>query len=160
MAAPTATARQTPTPTKIRIDEGFSIKITFASQPALAVHEKMVTPSGWSAGGGIDVTSQFNLEVFTKRARRLKEQTPVTYKAAYSPDELDVIRGLIGFEDTITETFPDGTTLAYYGFLDEFTPDQFEIGKQPEATMKVVPTNWDKVNHVEAGPVLTVVSGT
>lgn len=67
---------------------------------------------------------------------------------------------MVNVEQTITITFPDGSTLAFYGFMKSFEPDNLEEGTFPIATVAFVPTNADPTTGDEEAPVLTSVAGT
>lgn len=158
MAAPTATPRGTPTGIKLR--EGYSVKHTFAADPTIELFEKTVKPPSLDGGEPVDQTTQFNETWETVSPRSLIKMGPSTFKCAYDPSAYTAIQSAINRQDTCTTTFGDGSTLAYYGYLQKFEPEDMEIGKQPEATVTIIVTNWDYVNKVEAGPVLTSVAGT
>lgn len=158
MAAPTPSVRGTPG--GIRLDDGFSSKIAFASDLTIEFWEKTVKPPGLDGGEKIDTMTMHNVTYRTFGPRQLKTLTDLTIKAAYDPIVYQSILALINVRTTITILFPDGSTLAFYGFLQKFEPDDLEEGKQPEATLTITPTNYDPVGHVEAAAVLTNVVGT
>lgn len=158
-AAPSATARQAPGGIKLR--DGFSTKITFARNPAIQFWEKQVKPAGIDGGDSVPQTTMHNNEWRTFAPRQLKTLTEQTTTVAYDPKVYTSILELINIEDTVTVSFPDGSTLAFYGYLKMFDPAELVEGTQPEATITIVPTNTDHVNDwVEAAPVLTSVEGT
>jgi hypothetical protein len=158
MAAPVPTPRGVPTGIKLR--EGFHIKHTFARNSTIELWEKAVKPPSMDGGDPVEQTTQHNVLYETMAPRTLIKNGPVTFKCAYDPNVYVTALAILNTEDTCTETYPDGSTLAYFGYLQKFEPDEVEIGKQPEATVTVIVTNWDYVNKVEAGPVMTSVSGT
>jgi hypothetical protein len=63
-------------------------------------------------------------------------------------------------DDTITETYPDGSTLAYYGWLKSAKPQSKKEGEFPKLTVEIVPSNWDATNNVEEKEVFTPAGGT
>lgn len=156
-AAPTATARGTPA--GLMLKDGYSTKITFASRPTVEFWEKMLTPPGYDSGDKIAQSTMFNTRYRTYEPRSLIDVTDSTIKAAWNPLLYSTILNLVGIKDTISFTFPDGSTLAFYGFLKSFVPDQMEEGKQPEATLVIVANNRDS-SLVEQAPVETDVAGT
>lgn len=158
MAAPTPTPRVYPS--GIRLDDGFSSLITLAIDTNIEFWEKTVKPPGLDGGEKVDTMTMHNQSYRTYGPRKLKTLTDMTTKAAYDPIVYQSILAAINVRTTITVTFPDGSTLAFYGYLQKFEPDDLEEGKQPEATITIVPTNYDPVNHVEAAAVLTNVVGT
>src|SRR5688572_27171775 len=158
MAAPTPTARVAPS--GIKLCDGYQTLVTPASDPNIEFWEKSVTPPGIDGGDPIDSTTMQNDEWRTMCPRRLKTLTESTLTAGYDPNLYNSILALINIETTWTVTYPDGSTLAFYGFLKMFEPQELTEGGFPEATITIVPTNYDPVNDVEAAPVLTSVAGT
>jgi hypothetical protein len=54
----------------------------------------------------------------------------------------------------------DGGDAVVQTTMQMFDPGELVEGTQPEATITIVPTNFDPSGKVEAAPVLTNVSGT
>lgn len=158
MAAPTPTTRQAPT--GIKLKDGHSTKITFENDPDVCFWEKQVTPPGMDGGDAIEQTTMHSIRWREMAPRQLVTLTPMQTTVAYDPDVYNSVLALLNVEDVITVEFPDGSTLAFYGFLRTFSPAALVEGTQPEATIEIVPTNFDFVNKVEAGPALASVAGT
>lgn len=158
MAAPAPTVRQSPS--GIKLKDGFPTKITFATKPAISLWEKTVTPPGIDGGDAIEQTTMHNTAWRTMAARQLKTLTESSFTAAYDPICFTDLLALINFETTITVTFPDGTTYAFFGYLRTFEPQEVSEGAQPEANCSITPTNFDPAGKVEAGPALASVAGT
>ena len=158
MAAPSPTARTTPA--GIYLEDGFSTKITIARDVDISFWEVSVTPPGVDGGDEIDTTTMFNTTYRTRSARKLKTLTPASASVAYDPQVLSQIIETINMETTITITFPDGSTWAFFGYLKTFEPQEASEGEMPMADIEVVPTNWDPANRVEAGPAIASVAGT
>lgn len=158
MAAPSPTTRQTPA--GIVLPDGYQSLVTFATDPDVSVWEKGITPPGIDGGEPIEQTTMHNADWRTFAPRSLKTLTPHTFMCAYDPDAFNQLYALVNVPTTVTVRFGDGSTLAFYGFLQKFEPAELVEGTQPEATVTVVPTNYDHVNKVEAAPVLTSVAGT
>lgn len=158
MAAPTPTARGTPNGR--RIDDGFRTLVTFARAPNIALWEKTVTPPGFDGGEKVETTTMHNVRYRTSAPRYLITLTDSEFTAAYDPKVYNDILAIVNQKDTITHRFPDGSTLAYFGFLQTFEPQECEEGTQPEATCMICPTNVDPATGDEASPVLTEVTGT
>ncbi len=157
MGAPTATARQTPA--GIRLLDGYQTLITFAGDPDISFWEKTVTPPGLDGGDAIPTTTMHNVLWRTMAARALIDLTELTLTAAYDPDLYDEIKAILNINDQITVTFPDGSTLAFWGFLRLFDVQSMEGGSPPEANITIQPTNTDG-SGAEQGPVMTEVEGT
>jgi hypothetical protein len=158
MAAPTPTARISPT--GIKLKDGYQALITFAVDPDCALWEKTVKPPGIDGGDPIEQTTMHNITWRTRAPRSLKTLTEGSFKAAYDPICYTQLLTIVNVETTITVEFADGSTVAFYGFLQNFDPDELVEGTQPEATCTICPTNFDHVNKVEAGPALSSVVGT
>ena len=158
MTAPSPTSRSTPS--GIPLPRGYQMLVTFAADTDVSLWEKAVQPPGVDGGEPIATTTQHNTAYRTFVPRVLKTLTPHTFTAAYDPGVYTQIIALVNVGTTITITFSDGSTVAFYGFLQKFEPAQTTEENQPEATVTVVPTNWDPTSHVEAGPAVSSVAGT
>lgn len=156
--APTPTARQTPA--GIKLGDGYQTLITFAADPDVSLWEKTIKPPGIDGGEAIDTTTMHNEDLRTKSSRQLKDMTDSTGKCGYDPDVYNQIKNLVNVETTVTVTFPDGSTLAYYGYLRVFEPDELAEGTFPEASFTITPTNTDPTTGGEEDYVLTSVPGT
>lgn len=141
MAAPVATDRSVPV--GFMLKNGYQALITFSIAPDLELWEKVVTPPGYSFGEKIDITTQHNKQVRTAASRRLAEVKDAKFTCAYDPEFYDDFLNFAGINQTITKTFPDGSQLAFYGYLSDFEPDGEEEGKQPDATVTIKVTNTD-----------------
>lgn len=158
MAAPTSTARQTPTGR--RLDDGHVSLITFARFPAVKFWETEIEPPGIDGGDPKDITSFHETEFRIKRPRKLKEYTDGSIKAFYDPSVIDTIEEMINEEDTITIRYADGTTRYFFGYMKDFKEDALKEGEPPSAKITFVSTAYDHTNAVEAQQVLTSVAGT
>lgn len=158
MAAPSATSRVTPT--GILLKDGFSSLITIAVDSDINFWEKTVKPPGFDGGDKIDLTTMHNTLYRTFSPRALLTLTEVTTTAGYDPILYDEAIAACNVATTITVRFADLSTIAFYGYLRLFDPQDSEEGTMPECQITIEPTNYDPVNNVEAAPVMTLVSGT
>ena len=158
MAAPTPTARTTPG--GLALEDGYRTVVTIAQDVDISIWEVSVTPPSVEGGDGIDQTTMHNNRWRVALPKNLETLGDCTFNGAYDPDLYNQAISAINVNTTITITFPDGSTLAFYGFLKTFAPDAVVEGTQPRATFTIQASNWDPANDVEAGPVLTSVSGT
>ena len=160
MTAPAAKTRATPA--GIKLPDGFSSKITFArvGDDDIEFWEKDVTPPAIDGGDAVDQTTMWNATWRTKLPRNLLTLEDVSSVCAYDPVVYDSIIALVNENTTITVTFPDGSTLAFFGFLKRFEPSALVEADQPEATLTIVATNLDPEDTtVEAGPTMVEVAG-
>lgn len=137
-----------------RLDDGFSTKIGFSLNPSVLLYEKEVTPPGLSAGGANDTTTMRNTTYRTQSPKKLISSADSSAKCAYDTAVQPQIVAMIGKNQLITYTYPDGSTLAVWGWIDEFTPDALTEGSQPTANVKIIPSNQNG-SGVETAPVFT-----
>lgn len=157
MAAPAATARQTPA--GIKLDNGHGIKVTFSRDPDISFWEKEVQPPATEVADGVETKTMFSLEWETFAEPALKKLTGGKATVAYDPAVFTQIEALIGINDQITVRWPDGSTLAFWGYLQKFEPSSVKTDEQPEAEVSFFPTNQDD-SGAEQAPVMVSVSGT
>lgn len=159
MAAPIPTARQDPT--GIMMTDGYRSLITFATDPDIELWEKgPIGAPGIDGGEAIETTTHHNDTYRTMASRALRTLTEFTFEFGYDPTIYTAGEALINYETTITRSYPDGSTLAFYGYLRMIEFADLQEGEVPTGTCTVTPTNFDPVNKVEAGPVMTSVAGT
>ena len=158
MAAPTPTTRVAPV--GIMLKNGYRSLITFSQDPNISLWEKQVTPLSSDGGEPIDQTTMWNNDYMTKAPQALIDHGNGQYTCAYDPAALTQLEAILNVEGTITELFSDGSTRCFYGYVKSATLAALAPGTQPEMTVEYVCTNWDHVNKVEAGPLVTEVAGT
>ena len=135
-----------------RLDDGFATLITFPSAPTIKFYEKEVTPPGISGGGENDTTTMRNTAWRTKAPKRIKTLTEMSASVAYDPAVYDDVVAILQENQLINVEFPDGSSVDFWGWLDEFTPNAAKEGEQPTANIKVIPSNQDN-SGVEQAPV-------
>ena len=163
---------QLPTPSPrvypggVQLPNGFSTKIVLSALPAADFFEQTVMAPGYDGGDAIAQTTMLNVAWRTFRPRNLKTLTPITVKAAYDPGFFENCSGhaaitqVINVEQTITVAYPEGTTIAFFGYVGKVEPEANEEGKLPLLTLTITPTNWDYQGNVEAGPTVSSTHGT
>jgi hypothetical protein len=157
MAAPSATARGTPTGRKLL--DGHPTLITFARFPTVNFWEVSGTPMGEDGGDPVDITTFFNTNRRTYAPRQLMEGTEGTWTVAYDPAVLSTIRQMINIHDTCTVTHPDGSTEARFAYLRSFIPQENSEGEMPLAEVTIQPLDVD-TSGAEQEPVIVSVAGT
>jgi len=134
-----------------RMDDGFATLITFDEDSDVQLWEKEVSPPGVSGGGANDTTTMQNTAWRTMSPKQLKTLTPSSLVAAYDPAVYDEIVTMCNVNQQITVTFPDSSTLVFWGWIDEFTPNRIVEGEQPTAEVTIVPSNQNG-SGVETAP--------
>ena len=138
------------------MNDGHPMTIAFSASDSEIVmstylYEKEVTPPGVSAGGENDTSTMRNTTWRTKAPKSLKTLTTGSFQAAYDPAVIDEIIATCGVNQLITITYPDESTVAFWGWIDEFTPGAIVEGEQPIATVNMIPSNQNAAG-VETAP--------
>lgn len=159
MAAPTPTVRITPSGRIL--ENGYKTLITFSRDPDVEMWEISVKPIGMDGGPKIDLTNMHSAIVREYAPRRLMEMTDGQMTVHYDPKVLPkIMNDLINRNNVITETYSDGSTYAYWGYLQKFERNEHGIdGDAPQGTATFVVTNRDD-SGVRQLPVETDVTGT
>jgi hypothetical protein len=129
-----------PAANELRLDDGFPTYITFANIPTVKLYEKEVTPPGMTANGPIDTTTMRNTAWRTMAPKQLKTMPQISATVAYATDAIEVLYGQIGVNQPVTVTFPDGSSVSFWGWIEEFTPGANTEGEQPTASLTVQPS--------------------
>lgn len=136
----------------MRMDDGFSTLITFASNGAVKLWEKTVTPGGRSAGGAIDTTTMRRTKWRGKRPKKLRTFGDTSVTCAYDPLVQAEMDAMLGVNQQITITFPDGKTTMFWGWLDNWEPGENSEGEQPTCDVTIIASMEDNAG-VEQDPV-------
>jgi len=126
-----------------RIDDGYATYFTFGANPAVKFWEKNVTPPGVEGGGENDTTTMRNKNWRTRAPKKLKTLANSSTTVAYDPAVYADVLTLLQVNQQITITFPDLSTVTFWGWLDTFTPGDLSEGEQPTAEITVIPSNQD-----------------
>lgn len=148
------------TPAGLHLRDGYSTKIVFNRLTTFSLWEKTVQPSALSVGEAIDLTTMRNVAVTTKWPQTLHDVGDVTVVCGYDPNAWAQARQtVLGMNDNITLQHPDGSTVAFFGFLKDLQPAAHQRGAMPEATAVITVTNLDS-SFAEQAPVYTNVAGS
>lgn len=129
-----------PAANELRLDDGFTTYITFQNVPNIKLFEKEVNPPGMSANGPIDTTTMRNIEWRTMAPKSLKTMPQITATVAYATETIPLLFDQIGVNQPIIVTMPDGSTIAFWGWIEEFVPGANVEGEQPTATLTIQPS--------------------
>ncbi len=135
-----------------RMDDGFSTIITLANLPSVKLYEKDVTPPPITGGGPIETTTMRNTGWRTMAPKNLKSLGPVNATVAYATEAIEDIMDQLQVNQPITVTFPDGSTIEFWGWVEEFTPSTHTEGEQPTAALVIQPSLRNE-SGVETAPV-------
>lgn len=138
----------------VRLDDGYQTLVSFAADPTVLFYEKTVTPPGVDGGGEVDTTTMLNSTWRTRNPKALISLANAALRVAYDPATYPEIIALVNVNNLITVTFPDGDTLAFWGWLNSFIPGEHVEGEQPEAEIEIIPSNQND-SGVETAPVHT-----
>ncbi len=126
--------------------DGYQTLFTFAAVPDIGL---WVTLEGGLKPGGLDTEGPIKIgTMHAKRyrimaAKKLLTHQPTTFTCFYAPAVLPEIIILLGLQTTITLTFPDGSTWAFFGYLNKFEPGDNKEGTAPTATCEIVAISRD-----------------
>lgn len=139
-----------------RLDDGHPTTIVFTAAPTsgLLLFEKEVTPPGLSGGGANDTTTMLNTVFRTMSPKKLKSLAEMSFVAAFDPAYYDLLVAILNVNDLITITFPDNSTLAFFGWIDELSHSAIVEGEQPTIDITVIPSNQNLAG-AETAPVFT-----
>ena len=137
-----------------RMDDGFQTLIGFADNATVKLYEKGVQPPGIEGGGANETTTMRNTTWRTKSPKKLISLTDSELTVAYDAAVFPEIIAMINENQLVTVTFEDGATLAFWGWIDSFEPDEITEGEQPEASVTIIPSNQND-SGVETAPVYT-----
>lgn len=140
-----------------RIDDGYQTLVDFALSPTVKFYEKEVTPPSIEGGGANDTTTMRNVKWRTNAPKKLFSLGQSKLTAAYDPAVYEDIQTMLNKNQLITITFPDGSTVAFYGWLDSFTPGAIKEGSQPTADVTIICSNQD-ADGAEIDPVYTAAA--
>lgn len=140
-----------PAENDIRLDDGFSTTWEFENIPTVKLYEKEITPPQISGGGRIDTTTMRNLSYRTAAPKKLKTLGTITAVCAYASGAIPVIMAQINVKQRLTLSFPDGSVLIVWGWINEFTPGAMTEADQPTATVSFECSNTNN-NGVEVAP--------
>lgn len=131
--------------------DGFPTIIGF-SLGSYHLYERTLDPIGYSMGGAIGVETMRNEAFRTQSPKSLVSVLAAGVKTAYLPTEIPLIINDIGENQTIAIVWPTGTSVTFWGWIEEFKPETLEEGKFPLADVKIEVSNLNN-SGVETGPV-------
>jgi hypothetical protein len=140
------------------LSDGYQTLINFTGAGTI-FEEISVQPPGMDNGAPIDITTMRRSALRGKMPRALREATDGEVTVAYDPTAYTTFATLIGLNQLITITFPDGGTRAFWGYAGSFVPDSLEEGKRPTAKIKLIETDTNG-SGVETAPVETAATGS
>jgi hypothetical protein len=158
MAAPVVTPPQYAT--GFKMPDGYSSRFVFKNKPTISLWELTVKPPGFDGGDLIDNTSMQNKKWRTRRVRHLITLTESSMVAYYDPDMFNDLIAQLNAEQAISQWWPDGSALAFYGALIKADFAELKEGEPPTVNCTIGPTNWDPAAGVEADPVFQPAAGT
>lgn len=132
--------------------DGYPTTIAFEDDSDVQLEVKELTLPGIDGGGPIDITTMSNSAWRTMAPKSLKTTLPLTMVCAWDPALYGEMITMINANQQLTVTFPDTSTLVFWGFIDKFEPNANVEGEQPTCNITIQPTNRNDSN-VETAPV-------
>lgn len=140
------------------LKDGHSTIITLGTTGAVKFYEKTVKPPGLQGGGGNSATTMRNTRWRTQFPKKLLTATEIDITASYDVEVFDDIPPELQKNQLITVTFENGDKVKFYGWLEEFVPNEHKEGEQPTANVKILVSNIHSTTGVETGPVYEVAA--
>jgi hypothetical protein len=140
-----------------RLTDGFATLIHFSQDNTVEMEEVSVTPPGVEGGGENNTSTMQNSTWRTRQPKKLKTLTESSLTVSYDVVAYTKIIAMVNINQFISVIFPDGTVLAFYGWLDSFVPGELVEGEQPTAEITLIPSNQD-LTGVEAAPIKQTVA--
>lgn len=134
------------------IKQGHGTTFTFGDYPEVVLEEKSVTPPGYTGGDPVDTTTMRNTEYKTSIPQQLKEGQDASGTVVYHISQLSNIMDMINDNQLITVTFSDSSTVAFWGWVADFVPNEVTPTEQPTATI-TIHQSLENESGVETAPV-------
>lgn len=125
------------------LQDGFRTLVTFPLDPFISLWEKRVTPHGFDGGGGISTSTMRTNFLHSMTPKSLTKVTDMTIVCAWNPVVYSEIYFILQEIMEASTTFPDGSILRVYSFIDKFIPSEMVEGEQPTASVTVIAANTD-----------------
>jgi hypothetical protein len=123
-----------------------------------ALKEKEVQPPSVDGGGMVDTTTMVNNRWRTRQPKRLMTLDDMKLQVSYDPIIYSLVVGNINKNGIIIVNFPDGSTLAFWGWVDKMVPQALKEGEFPLAELTIHCGNQDNSNNEQA-PVYAATGG-
>jgi hypothetical protein len=120
--------------------DGYQILVAFALDPNIQLWEKSVTPPGVDGGGPIEVATMRNSSLRTRAPKHLVTVTEMTMVCAFHPEVYDEFYAIMQQIQATIITFPNGTAMTIFGWVDKFMPAEFTEGNMPTANVTFYPS--------------------
>jgi hypothetical protein len=139
-----------------QMTNSVGITVGFGTSTRVTFTEVSLTPPGVDSGGVNNVTTHANTAWQTFAPKALKTLTPLTMVVNYDSAAYGEIIAAVGANELFTVTFPDTSTLAFWGTLTSFQPGDMnaEADEDPTATVTLTPT-LRNASGVETAPAYT-----
>src|SRR3990172_12134261 len=105
-----------------RLVQGHKTTLTFSADASVLFFPRLITPPGWDGGDAIETTVLAATAYRMFEPRTLKTLTEMTIEATYDPGTYTEMIAMVNVNQLVTLTWPDLSTLAFYGFIRAFTP--------------------------------------
>lgn len=132
------------------LKDGHGTRITFSVNGTL-YGEVEVTPPEVDGRGGIDMTSMRNAAWTTMAPKSLKSLNAMNARIIFDTAMYQQAFNLINKNRGQVVTFPDNSSLSFWGWWNKFSPEGMSTDNRPTAGIEVQPSNLNQ-DCVESGP--------
>ncbi len=139
------------------LTDGFPTLFGFGSGPedpfdetmGITMCEKRLKPFGMDGGGPNDTTCMRNTRWRTRQGKKLLTLTEMSITVSYNPVVFEDMVDVLQRNNPMYFAWPDGSLVTFWGFVESFDPHEITEGAQPEADLKVCPTNQNLAGEEE-----------
>ncbi len=129
-----------------KMEDGYQTSIAFSSAGSgvnVYMYNTGVTPPGLAGGGPIDTTTMENVTYRTQVPKSLIGMSPCSFVGGYNSNVYTELLLALNVNQEIVVTFPDTSTLTFWGWIDEFVPNPLVEGEMPTANITIIPSCWN-----------------
>ena len=124
-----------------RLLDGSGTQISLANGTTLwEVGINLPTMEG---GGGVETTTLRNTTMRTRKPKTLKNLSEASFSAQYDDAHAATIYSAINTNQEITITWPDASTLKFWGWVDSVSFGEIVQGEAPTVDITIVCSNQD-----------------
>lgn len=130
----------------LALTDGFPTIFGFRTDDTtmnIEMWEKRLKPFGIDGGGPNDTTTMRNTRWRTRQGKKLVTLTEMSITVSYDPVVYDSLDSYMQVNQELFLGWPDDTFVYFWGWVDGFEPHEVVEGAQPEADLKICPSNQD-----------------
>jgi hypothetical protein len=129
------------------LKDGYQTLILITANPFVRFREREVQPPDLDGGGEIDITTMRNVRWRTKYPKSLITGGDTVLQVNYDPRIYSQILSVLNVNTVVDLFFPDSSAIAFWGWVDKFTPVSLKEGEFPLAELRLHCSNRDNAGN-------------